>query len=178
MQEFPAASLSNQGLPLPGTQVRIFNPNEEGVGEICVRGRHIFMGYLNDPNATQQCFDSEGFYHTGDSGFIDPKTGNIALSGRIKELIITSGGENVAPIPIELSIKDNCPIVSNCVVVGDGQRYLSVLLTLRVQISRLTGKVSNELAPDVILFLVTRLESKSKTVDEVRHDVKVLDYIQ
>ncbi len=55
---------------------------------------------------------------------------------------------------------------------------MSALLTLRVQISRLTGKVSNELAPDVILFLVTRLESKSKTVEEVRTDAKVLDYIQ
>ena len=55
---------------------------------------------------------------------------------------------------------------------------MSALLTLRVQISRLTGKVNNELAPDVILFLVTRLESKSKTVEEVRTDAKVLDYIQ
>ena len=54
---------------------------------------------------------------------------------------------------------------------------MSALLTLRVQISRLTGKVSNELAPDVVLFLVTRLESKSKTVEEVRTDAKVLDYI-
>lgn len=90
------------------------------------------MGYLNNEKATMECFDGEGFYHTGDSGYLVPENGNLALSGRIKELIITSGGENVAPIPIEMAIKDCCPILSNCVVVGDSERYLSALLTLRV----------------------------------------------
>lgn len=132
MQEFPHASLNHAGLPLPGTTIRIFNPNEKGIGEICVKGRNVFMGYLNNEEATLNCFDSEGFYHTGDQGYIDKDTGDLAISGRLKELIITSGGENVAPLPIEQTIKDCCPLISHVVVVGDGERYLSALLTLRV----------------------------------------------
>lgn len=142
-----------------------------------MKGRHVFMGYLNNENATMDCFDSQGFYHTGDLGYFDPETGDLALSGRIKELIITSGGENVAPLPIELTIKDLCPLISNCVVVGDGERYLSALITLRVTASRATGRMTNDLAPDAILYLLTKLDSKSRTVDEARSDAKVTQFI-
>jgi len=125
-----------------------------------------------------ECFDSQGFYHTGDMGYFDNQTGDLALAGRIKELIITSGGENVAPIPIELAIKDLCPIISNCVVVGDGERYLSALITLRVNVSRQTGRMTNDLAADVLLFLLTKLDSKSRTVEEARKDKNVFKFIQ
>ena len=124
------------------------------------------MGYLNNDKATWDSFDSEGFFHTGDQGYLEEVDGNLVLSGRIKELIITSGGENVAPDPIEMAIKDLCPIVSNCVVVGERQRYLSALLTLRVATSETTGLPTKNLAPDVVLFLVSKLTSTSKTVQE------------
>jgi long-chain-fatty-acid--CoA ligase ACSBG len=164
LHEFPNAKLSTCGKPLPGTLIKIFNPNEQGVGEICVKGRNVFMGYLNNDKVTWDSFDSEGFFHTGDSGYLEEADGNLVLSGRIKELIITSGGENVAPDPIEMTIKDLCPIVSNCIVVGDRQRYLTALLTLRVATSRKTGLPTNNLAPDVVLYLVSKLNSTSKTV--------------
>ena len=135
------------------------------------------MGYLNNDQATEACFDSEGFYHTGDRGYLDPKTGNLNLSGRLKELIITSGGENVAPLPIELAIKDSCPIISNCVIVGDGERYLSALLTFRLQISKDTRTFTSELSRDVLLFLVTKLESIAKTAEEAQRDPKVIKFI-
>jgi len=122
------------------------------------------MGYLNNDKVTWDSFDSEGFFHTGDSGYLEEAEGNLVLSGRIKELIITSGGENVAPDPIEMTIKDLCPIVSNCIVVGDRQRYLTALLTLRVATSRKTGLPTKNLAPDVVLYLVSKLNSTSKTV--------------
>ena len=102
------------------------------------------MGYLNNDKVTWDSFDSEGFFHTGDSGYLEEAEGNLVLSGRIKELIITSGGENVAPDPIEMTIKDLCPIVSNCIVVGD--------------------RPTKNLAPDVVLYLVSKLNSTSKTV--------------
>ena len=121
------------------------------------------MGYLNNDKVTWDSFDSEGFFHTGDSGYLEEAEGNLVLSGRIKELIITSGGENVAPDPIEMTIKDLCPIVSNCIVVGDRQRYLTALLTLRVATSRKTGLPTKNLAPDVVLYLVSKLNSTSKT---------------
>lgn len=59
------------------------------------------MGYLDNEPATFDAFDEQGFYHTGDQGYIIQETGDLVLTGRIKELIITSGGENVAPLPIE-----------------------------------------------------------------------------
>ena len=65
------------------------------------------------------------------------------MHGRIKELIITSGGENVAPLPIEDNIKDLCPLISNCVVAGDGERYLTALITLRVKFSKATGQATD-----------------------------------
>ena len=129
-----------------------------------MKGRNVFMGYLNNDKVTWDSFDSEGFFHTGDSGYLEEVDGNLVLSGRIKELIITSGGENVAPNPIEMTIKDLCPIVSNCIVVGDKQRYLTALLTLRVASSRKTGLPTNNLAPEVVLYLVSKLNSTSKTV--------------
>ena len=68
-------------------------------GEICIKGRHIFMGYLKNEKETRKVIDDEGFAHSGDLGFIDEK-GFLNITGRLKELIITAGGENVAPILI------------------------------------------------------------------------------
>jgi len=70
-----------------------------------VIGRHVFMGYLKNEKATWEVFDSEGYFHTGDMGFID-KDGFLNITGRLKEIIITSGGVNVSPIPIEFTIKE------------------------------------------------------------------------
>ena len=98
--------------------MRIYNPDESGDGEICVRGRNIFMGYLRRDKATWDVFDSEGYFHTGDKGRIDDDD-NLIITGRIKEIIITSGGENVEPVAIEQAVKQNCPIVSNAIVVGE-----------------------------------------------------------
>ena len=77
------------------------------------------MGYLNNPEATFDVMDSEGYFHTGDIGQIDPKTGFLDITGRLKEIIVTAGGENVSPIPIEVSIKEMCPIINHAVVIGD-----------------------------------------------------------
>jgi long-chain-fatty-acid--CoA ligase ACSBG len=110
-QEFPSAKLDKVGQPLPGTQIRVFNQNEKGIGEICVRGRNVFLGYLYNDKATWDVFDGEGFYHSGDTGYLD-EDDFLVLTGRLKEILITSGGENVSPQPIETRFKDVCPIVS------------------------------------------------------------------
>lgn len=92
------------------------------------------MGYLNDPSATFDVMDSEGYFHTGDVGCIDSKTGFLEITGRVKEIIITAGGENVSPIPIEISIKEVCPIVNHAIVIGDERKYLTCLLTLKCKL--------------------------------------------
>ena len=113
-------------------------------------GRHIFMGYLNDPDQTAGALDSEGFLCTGDVGQVD-KFGFVYITGRLKvrdawswlltynwfeyisqELLITAGGENVAPVLIEDNIKAELPCVSQALVVGDRRKFLAVLLTLKV----------------------------------------------
>lgn len=80
--EPPLISLDKAGRAFPGTQIKIFNPDESGVGEICIKGRNVFMGYLNNPEATFEVMDPEGYFHTGDLGCIDPSTGFLDITGR------------------------------------------------------------------------------------------------
>lgn len=100
----PRMTLEKAGMALPGTQIKIFNPDEQGVGEICIKGRNVFMGYLNNAEATYEVMDSEGYFHTGDIGCLEAGTGFLDITGRQKEIIITAGGENVSPIPIEVAL--------------------------------------------------------------------------
>ena len=111
------------GFVLPGAELKIAED-----GEICMRGRHVFKGYFKDALATADTLDKEGWLHSGDIGVIDAE-GFLQITDRKKDLIITAGGENVAPALVEGYLK-GIPVVSQAVVIGDRQRYLSVLLTL------------------------------------------------
>ena len=111
------------GRPLPGTDIRIADD-----GEILIRGPHVFKGYYKDPAATAEVLDDEGFLHTGDVGELTDE-GFVKITDRKKELIITSGGKNVAPQVIEGLLK-KIPEVEHAVVIGDRRKYLSALFTL------------------------------------------------
>ena len=112
------------GFVLPGTEIKILEEN----GEICMRGPHVFMGYLKNEEATAQTLDSEGWLHSGDVGELDDD-GFLKITDRIKDLLITAGGENIAPQLIEGALK-TIPIVSQAIVVGDRRKFLACLLTL------------------------------------------------
>ncbi|MEV4411435.1 long-chain fatty acid--CoA ligase [Catellatospora sp. NPDC049609] len=111
------------GKPLPGLEVRISD-----LGEILLRGPGL-MRYHHLPEQTAQVLDADGWFHTGDSGELTPD-GYLRITGRIKELIKTSGGKYVAPIEIESRFKAVCPYVADIIVVGDGRQYCSALITL------------------------------------------------
>lgn len=111
------------GFILPGTEVRI-----AGDGEICIRGPNVFKGYYKDEAATADALDFDGWLHSGDIGEIDADR-FLQVTDRKKELIITAGGENIAPALVEGHLK-SIPVVNQAVVIGDQRRYLSVLLTL------------------------------------------------
>ncbi len=94
------------GKPCPGLQVKIANPDENGTGDLCVKGKSVFKEYYKDPEATAAVFDSEGFFNTGDSARIDSK-GRIFLVGRKKNTIVLDSGKNVCPEEVENVIESN-----------------------------------------------------------------------
>eukprot|EP01066_Platyproteum_vivax_P007433 Platyproteum_vivax@DN2908_c0_g1_i1.p1 len=118
------------GKGYPSTDLWLSEADENGVGELCIRGRNVMMGYLNNEEQTRKTIDANGFLHTGDQGFIDPE-GFVHLTGRLKEIIVTSGGENVPPVPIEERVKKEMPFVSNVQVIGDQQRFVAALVCLQ-----------------------------------------------
>ena len=111
------------GQPAPGSSVRISDE-----GELQVKGPNVFRGYHNLPEKTAEAFTADGWLRTGDLASIDNE-GCITITGRIKDIIITAGGKNVSPIPLEEEIA-KCPIVEHCVVVGDQRPFIGALVTL------------------------------------------------
>ena len=98
------------------------------VGQLQVKGPNVFRGYHNLPEKTAEAFTADGWLRTGDLAEIDDE-GHIVITGRIKDIIITAGGKNVSPIPLEEEIA-KCPIVEHCVVVGDQRPFIGALVTL------------------------------------------------
>jgi len=92
------------GTPIIGEKIKIKDPDENGEGEICVKGPNVMMGYYKDPEATAAVFDEEGYFRTGDYGKLD-KDGWLYITGRLKNLIIFSNGKNVYPEEIEAEIQ-------------------------------------------------------------------------
>ncbi len=114
------------GRVAPGTELKIAED-----GEICYRGKHIFKGYLKDEAATRAAIDEEGWLHSGDIGTLDADR-YVQITDRKKDLLITAGGENIAPQVIEGALKA-LPIVSQAVVLGDRKKFLTALLTIDVE---------------------------------------------
>ncbi len=110
------------GWPLPGGEVKIAED-----GEVCMRGRNVFKGYYKNPEATAEALDEDGWLHSGDIGVQDGEF--FKITDRKKDLIITAGGENIAPQVIEGKLK-NIVWVSQAVVVGDRRKHLAALLTI------------------------------------------------
>lgn len=116
------ARLGSVGLPLPDVQVKIADD-----GEILVKGDNVFVGYYKDEAATREALQ-DGWLHSGDLGQISPD-GFLRVTGRKKEIIITAGGENIAPAKVEGMLK-RIDGIAQAVLIGDGQKYLTALLTL------------------------------------------------
>ena len=111
------------GQPAPGSSVRISDD-----GELQVKGPNVFMGYHNLPEKTAEVFTEDGWLRTGDLASIDDE-GRITITGRKKDIIITAGGKNISPAPME-DVIVTCPIVAHAVVVGDGKPFVSALIEL------------------------------------------------
>ncbi len=117
-----ATKIGSVGRPHPGLELKI-----SAEGEILVRGPYIFSGYAKDPEATQKTL-ADGWLHTGDLGRMD-EDGFVYITGRKKDIIITSGGKNIAPANLEMDLTA-LPLVEHAIVCGERRPYLSALITL------------------------------------------------
>ncbi len=110
------------GIPLPGTTIRVAED-----GEVLVKGIGVFKGYHGNPEATEAAF-VDGFFRTGDLGELD-SDGFLTITGRKKDLLVTAGGKNVAPGPLEEKLREH-PLVGQAVVVGEGRPFVAALISL------------------------------------------------
>ena len=104
------------GEPIPGSEAKILDPDENGVGEICVKGDTVMLGYYKNEEATKEVLDDDGWYHTGDLGYID-EDGYAHITGRKKNVIITKNGKNVFPEELEYYLS-TIPFVQESFVFG------------------------------------------------------------
>lgn len=107
------------GVPLPGVEAKVINADASGVGEICVKGPMVMLGYYEDPDATAEVIDADGFFHTGDLGTVD-ENGHYRITGRIKNVIVTKNGKNIYPEEVEYYLNKN-PFVAESIVVGEDE---------------------------------------------------------
>lgn len=167
-----AFKVGSVGRPILGTETKL----DKETGELCYRGRHIFAGYMKMPDKTKETIDPEGFLHSGDIVSIDANntpdipvpSGFISITGRLKELIITAGGENVPPVLIEDELKEAMPAISNAMVIGDRQKFLTVLLCLDVEMDA-DGVPSDKLT-GTSLETSKSLGSSATTTGDARKD--------
>lgn len=162
-----ALRVGTVGQPLPGTTVRV-----ESDGELAVRGGQVMQGYWHNSEATAEVLDENGWLHTGDLGDIDDE-GFVRITGRKKEILVTAGGKNVAPAPLEDRIRAHY-LVSQCLVVGDGRPFIGALVTLDADaVKRWAGQhgKSDDLSvliedPDLRAAVQTAVDEANETVSQ------------
>lgn len=170
------------GRPLPGTKTKVIPETRE----LTYTGRHIFMGYMHMPEKTAESFTQDGYLISGDVVEFDDNenedlsvprpSGFMRITGRIKDIIITAGGENVPPILIEEAMKDAMAALSNVVVIGDKRKYLTMLISLKVEVDPSTGLPSDKLSP-ASLSISKDIGSTATTASEAMNDAKWISYV-
>jgi long-chain acyl-CoA synthetase len=115
--------IGSVGRPVPGCTIRIADDRE-----VLIKGGNVFRGYWHNDEATREVFDEDGWFHSGDLGQLD-KDGYLFITGRKKDLIVTSSGKNVAPMVLEDRLRAHW-LVSQCVVVGDARPFIGALITI------------------------------------------------
>ena len=158
--------LGTVGKPLDDVEIRIGENNE-----VLVRGSNVMKGYLNKPKATKSAIDRDGWFHTGDQGFIDDD-GHLVITGRIKELIVTSYGKKVAPVTIE-SMLTKGKYIAQAVLFGDNRKYITALVVPVIsELLNLASKL--DLPPDNSNGLIRHPEIRRVIGDEIERINKEL----
>lgn len=148
------------GLPLPGCDVKILNPDEDGIGEFIAKGDNVFMGYYNDPENTAAALDADGYYHTGDLGYIDEDHFCI-ITGRKKNVIIAKNGKNVFPEEIEYLLSLS-PFVCESVISGvedQARDDIIIKATIFPEMDEVSAKLGENPSEDQITELLKEVVS-------------------
>jgi long-chain acyl-CoA synthetase len=118
--------IGSVGRPIPGCSIRIADD-----GEVLIKGGNVFQGYWRNDEATHEVFDQDGWFHSGDLGELDDD-GYLTITGRKKDILVTSSGKNVAPMVLEDRLRAHW-LVSQCVVVGDRRPFIGALVTIDLE---------------------------------------------
>lgn len=165
------------GEPIPGSEAKIIDADPDtGVGEICVKGDMVMLGYYNNQEETDRVIDKDGWFHTGDLGYVDKK-GRYYISGRSKNVIVTSNGKNIYPEELEFHLSEDA-IVGECLVLGDENKKGETIVAARIfpnyeEIKERFGKAKEELTDtelydmmkNVVNSVNEKLPSYKKIVD-------------
>ena len=147
------------GIPLAGTEVKVLED-----GELCIKGKHVASGYYKLEEETKETFDNDGWLHTGDLAEID-ENGYVKIVGRKKEIIITSGGKNIAPVEIEDYVKPHTLVGQIC-VVGDGKKFLSALIVLDGD-----GGAEKWAEENGVEYNISDMSKNSKVIDAIQGQI-------
>ncbi|CAN0310154.1 unnamed protein product, partial [Ectocarpus sp. 8 AP-2014] len=138
------------GKPVPGSEVKIAD-QETGqqvavgqTGKILIRGPQVMSGYQNNPEATAAVIDKDGYFDTGDLGRFNPITGDLIVTGRAKDTIVLSNGENVEPQPLEDAISGACSLIDQVMLFGQDERFLGAVVCLNPLNLGAAGIISQE----------------------------------
>lgn len=148
------------GLPVPKCDVKVLNPDSDGVGEFIAKGANIFLGYYDDPENTAKALDSDGYYHTGDLGYID-EDGFCVITGRKKNVIIAKNGKNVFPEEIEYLLSLS-PYVAESVVSGvedEVKNDIVITATIFPDMDEIKSKLGEEPTDDQIMEILKKVVS-------------------
>lgn len=165
-------STDSIGEPLPGVETKIINKDENGIGELCVKGGMVMLGYYNNPEATAEVMDDEGFFHTGDLSMVDKK-GHYHITGRCKNVIVTSNGKNIYPEELEYHLDSEAFIASSLVEgTPDSQGNLEVTAQIfpdLTEIEESLGDCSDETVKNAVKSAVANVNSSIPGYKRIKH---------
>ena len=159
------------GLPIPNVEYKIDSPNDEGIGEIIVKGPNVMLGYYNNPEETNKVL-VDGWFHTGDLGKID-SNGYLYITGRCKSVIVTKNGKNIYPEEVEYYLNDN-PLISESLVSGihkddDDETYVNAQIFPNIEAMKETLKGSVPTKEEIFKMISDAVQSVNSKLPNYKH---------